>query len=99
MSNATRPWTVEKWADKQGGKGISIKDGDGLCIANMVGQLDDSEMKKARLIVLAVNCHAAILEVLKVTAENIRSLREAKVCNTYDNWLEVVEAAIAKAGG
>ena len=49
------PWTVERWGDKEGSKGISIKDGDGLFIANMVGQLDDSEMRKARLIVLAVN--------------------------------------------
>jgi hypothetical protein len=47
----------------------------------------------ARLIAAAPE----LLMALKATAGNIRSLREAKVCNTYDNWLEVVEAAIAKA--
>ena len=55
-------WAVERWSDKQGGRGISIKDGDGLCIANMVGQLDDSELKKARLIVDAVNAYTAKAE-------------------------------------
>ena len=56
------PWTVDRWGDKEGSRGISIKDGDGLCIANMVGQLDDSEMKKAKLIVLAVNAHISRAE-------------------------------------
>jgi hypothetical protein len=59
------PWTVDRWSDKQGSKGISIKDGDGLCIANMVGQLDDSELKKAHEIVRSVNCHEELLAALR----------------------------------
>ncbi len=40
-----------------------------------------------------------LLEVAEITAGNIRSLRAAHVCTTFDVWLESVEKAIAGAGG
>lgn len=40
-----------------------------------------------------------LLSVLETTAGNIRSLRTACTCITYDVWLQVVEEAIAKAKG
>lgn len=51
--NENTIWKIERWSDGQGSKGISIKDAAGLCIANMVMQLDNSEMEKARLIAAA----------------------------------------------
>ena len=50
--------------------------------------------------VRAINvCNAAddLLAVLQTTAGNLRSLIAASNCTTYDIWLEVVDAAIAKA--
>lgn len=40
-----------------------------------------------------------LIEVLKTTAGNLRSLIAATNCRTYDLWLEEVERAIAKAEG
>ena len=40
-----------------------------------------------------------LLTILKTTAHNIRSVRAACNCSTYDVWLEVVEKAIADAEG
>lgn len=49
-------WTVEHVSEQSTGwRGVSIKDGNGLHIANIVMQLDDGEMKIARQIVDAVN--------------------------------------------
>lgn len=48
-------WTVERVKSKDGWHGISIFDERGLRIANIVMQLDETEMKKAKLIVDAVN--------------------------------------------
>lgn len=47
-------WAIDRWSDKQGSKGISILR-NGLAVANMVGQLDDSEMALAKAIVTAMN--------------------------------------------
>jgi hypothetical protein len=96
MSHTPGPWTVDRWADGQGGRGISIKDGDGLCIANMVGQLDDSEMKKARLIVLAVNAHKGLLEALRPFANYACELKGGETCDCHNC---AARAAIAKAEG
>lgn len=52
---STGKWTVERIKGKDGWRGISIFDDQGLRIANIVMQLDETEMKKARLIVDAVN--------------------------------------------
>ena len=82
MSYPLRPWTAEKWADKQGSKGIVILDADRLCIANMVMQLDDSEMEKTRLIVRAVNSHEELLEALKVA---LSYLGKGQADGLFDN--------------
>ena len=50
-----RPWSVERWKGKHGDAGISIKDANGVFIANMVFQAADNEMANARLLVDAVN--------------------------------------------
>lgn len=55
---STGKWKVERIHDKATGyRGISIFDDQGLRVANIVMQLDESEMKKARLIVDAVNAY------------------------------------------
>ena len=54
----TRPYTVKRERDGQGFSGISIMRGN-VAIANMVMQLDDTELDNARLIVEALNEHAA----------------------------------------
>jgi hypothetical protein len=103
MSHTSGPWTVDRWADGQGGKGISIKDGDGLCIANLVGQLDDSEMRKARLIVLAVNAHKGLLEALKLAEAYVgRGIAVGAFDGcavSGEHALERITTAISKAGG
>jgi hypothetical protein len=56
---STGKWSVERTHEASTGwKGISIKNEHGLHVANIVMQLDDSEMKVARLIVDAVNAWA-----------------------------------------
>jgi hypothetical protein len=59
----------------------------------------ERQAANARLIAAAPE----MLEALEVTAENIRSLGPAgalsKVYAPYEEWLKVVEAAIAKAKG
>ena len=37
---------------------------------------------------------ATAIKALETTARNIRSLRAAGNCTTYDRWLEVVEAEL-----
>ena len=49
----TGPWRIEKSHDKSGWQGISIFSDTDLRVANMVMQLDDSEMANARLIAQA----------------------------------------------
>lgn len=49
-----RHYTVKRFSDKQGFGGLSIMDGD-VPIANMVMQLDDSELAKAQMICDALN--------------------------------------------
>ena len=54
----TGKWKIERIHDKKNGyRGISIFDEQGLRVANIVMQLDESEMEKARLIVDAVNAY------------------------------------------
>ena len=52
-----RPWTVERIKGKGGYGGISIRDAEGLYVANMIFQLRENEMANARLIVDAVNAY------------------------------------------
>ena len=52
------PYTIRRDRDGQGFRGISIMRGN-VAIANIVMQLDDSELDNARLIVEALNEHAA----------------------------------------
>jgi len=50
------PLKVEQIHEKSTGwRGVSILDAEGYAICNMVGQLDDSEVKIARAICAAVN--------------------------------------------
>lgn len=54
--DCTKKWTIERSHEKPTGwRGIGIKDERGIFVANIVMQLDDSEMKIARRIVDAVN--------------------------------------------
>lgn len=54
------PWTVERWKGKDGSpNGISIKDANGLFIANMIQQPGDNEYANACRIVSAVNQYLA----------------------------------------
>ena len=56
VMTARTPWTIERSNEKSTGwRGISIVDADGLHVANLVMQLDDSENEIAKLIVRAVN--------------------------------------------
>lgn len=56
----TGQWSVERVHEKSTGyRGISIFDERGFRIANIVMQLDETEMEKARLIVKAVNAWRA----------------------------------------
>jgi hypothetical protein len=54
--HARGTYSVERAHEESTGwKGISIKAADGTYIANMVMQLDDSELANARMIVAALN--------------------------------------------
>ena len=55
-------------------------------------------VEDAAHIVRALNAHEPMLEILKTTAGNIRSLGPAgRLASDYEVWLAEVEAAIAKA--
>lgn len=62
-----------------------------------------ADIDRLRRMVTAANAHDAMLQALKTTAGNIRSIGQAGVLGpvyeSYRPWLEVVEAAIAKAEG
>ncbi len=100
MPHTPGPWQVHHRHSQSGNKGNAI-DGLGWDFVDGKGPEEActrglfSKEADARLIAAAPEMY----EMLKTTAKNIRSLREAKVCNTYDNWLEHVEAVIAKAEG
>lgn len=64
MKPAT-PFKVVRDSDKGGFRGISIKNADNLFIANMVGQLDDSEGEQAAYIVHAANSYPKLVEALR----------------------------------
>jgi hypothetical protein len=57
---STGKWTIERIKGKGDYRGISIKDEKGRYVANIVFQLEEDEMKIAKLIVDSVNkCSAA----------------------------------------
>ena len=60
------PLRVKTKRDSGGFWGISIADANGLFIANMVMQLDDSEKKNAAGLVHAANAYPALVEALRV---------------------------------
>lgn len=64
MTYTKGPWVIDRWSDKQGSKGISIKSAAGLHIANMVMQLDDAEPANARLIAAAPDLMEALKNLL-----------------------------------
>ena len=50
------PFKVQRYHEKSTGwRGLSILDGDGLAVCNVIGRLDDREVEVARLICAAVN--------------------------------------------
>ena len=97
------PLTVERWSDKQGNKGISIKDGGGLNIANMVGQLDDSELEQTREIVRRANCHEELLEACKVSlsylGKGVADGLFSKCAVSGERLLTNLQMTIARAEG
>lgn len=94
------PWVIAMQADpKAGWKGLSVESAAGY-VANLVMQPGgDNERANARLIAAAPD----LLEILKTTAENVRSLGPCgalgPVFEPYAAWLTQIEAAIAKAEG
>lgn len=103
MKHTPGPWTVDRWSDKQGSKGISIKSIGGVYIANIVMQLDDREMDHARLI-------AAAPDTLKALAQSATDLEDIKsrilagtptgvILRQIDRRVDAARAAIAKAEG
>lgn len=60
------PWTVERVNDRRSGwRGLSIHGPDKIYLANLVGQLDDSEMANADLMSAAPDLFAVALSVSK----------------------------------
>lgn len=55
MFHIKPPLRIDRWRTKCGESGISILDADGMAIANMIAQIDDSELEQAKAIVAAVN--------------------------------------------
>lgn len=97
------PWELSPRRDREGAFRV-IRDGYAVAIVTLRGSSPASPQyheqdANARLIAAAPD----LLDVLRVTAGNIRSLGPAgalaNVYTPYEVWLAVVEAAIAKAEG
>lgn len=107
------PWTVHEGGDVIGADGFEVAEPTAMCISpswqdahpgRHWGSVDASHLERsdeevaanARLIAAAPE----LLEALKTTALNIRSLHGAQhgvVYEAYSVWLRIVEDAIAKA--
>lgn len=90
--HAPGPWSVKREADKGGWRNVCIASKDGLVVANMVMQLDDSDSFNASLI----SASPDMISVLEELEES------ASYWSEYDVPLGIVDrirAAIAKARG
>lgn len=65
MNHTPGPLQIKRESDNQGYKGIVLMTPGGSCIANMVMQLDDTELANAKFIIQACNAHEELVKSLK----------------------------------
>lgn len=97
--SAPTPWRVHRFSSGT----IRIMAGDpavAVCELMLLDDPDPFAEANAEFIVRACNAHDEMLEALRTTAGNIRSLGPAGALGeSYREWLRVVEDAIARAEG
>lgn len=69
------PWSVET-TDANGWKGLSIKDADGVWIANLVFQHGDNERANARVMIAAPDLLEAARLALAYVSNSLGDARE-----------------------
>ena len=101
------PWKVNICSPKHNQKGITIQTQDGIVLAHIQWQLDDSEKSNAAFIVECVNQHAALKAA---NEELLQSLKDVLSCykrvwadagkdQKGSLYIGIAEKAIARASG
>lgn len=94
-------WRIVRASEKSTGwRGVSIFSGD-VAVANLVGQLDDSEMKRARFLVDAANAHCELVAAARAALTVIEAAQRGEYLKPelIEPVAAQLAAAIALGGG